>query len=103
MSSSIIKRFICDSAHRAMIAILNTLWYGLLYVMAPKSINVWEHGERLGGAGWKCKYCNLTKSGGGVTRLKEHLTGKPAEPQPIWFGEESSLRRSPNKSISKNS
>ena len=45
-------------------------------MMAHKSINVWEHGERLGGAGWKCRYCNLTKSGGGVTRLKEHLAGK---------------------------
>ena len=34
---------------------------------------VWLHGEKVG-AGFKCKYCRETKSGGGGTRLKEHLT-----------------------------
>jgi len=33
---------------------------------------VWLHGEKVG-AGFKCKYCRETKSGGGGTRLKEHL------------------------------
>jgi hypothetical protein len=30
------------------------------------------HREKVG-AGFKCKYCRETKSGGGGTRLKEHL------------------------------
>ncbi|ONM27704.1 hypothetical protein ZEAMMB73_Zm00001d007834 [Zea mays] len=34
---------------------------------------VWLHGEKVG-VGFKCKYCRETKSGGGGTRLKEHLT-----------------------------
>jgi hypothetical protein len=33
---------------------------------------VWLHGEKVG-TGFKCKYCRETKSGGGGTRLKEHL------------------------------
>ena len=33
---------------------------------------VWLYGEKVG-AGFKCKYCRETKSGGGGTRLKEHL------------------------------
>ncbi|AQK95809.1 hypothetical protein ZEAMMB73_Zm00001d011127 [Zea mays] len=33
---------------------------------------VWLHGEKVG-AGFKYKYCRETKSGGGGTRLKEHL------------------------------
>jgi hypothetical protein len=33
---------------------------------------VWLHGEKVG-ACFKCKYCRETKSGGGGTRLKEHL------------------------------
>jgi hypothetical protein len=34
---------------------------------------IWFHGEKVD-AGFKCKYCRETKSGGGGTRLKEHLT-----------------------------
>jgi hypothetical protein len=34
---------------------------------------VWLHREKVG-AGFKCKYCRETKSGGGGTQLKEHLT-----------------------------
>jgi hypothetical protein len=30
---------------------------------------IWIHGEKVG-AGFKCKYCRETKSGGGGTRLK---------------------------------
>jgi hypothetical protein len=33
---------------------------------------VWLHREKVG-VGFKCKYCRETKSGGGGTRLKEHL------------------------------
>ncbi|XP_039786196.1 uncharacterized protein LOC120652440 [Panicum virgatum] len=33
---------------------------------------VWEHGETRG-AGFKCKYCGTSKSGGGATRFKDHL------------------------------
>jgi hypothetical protein len=33
---------------------------------------VWEHGEKIG-TGFKCKYCRVEKSGGGATRLKDHL------------------------------
>ena len=33
---------------------------------------VWEHGEKRG-AGFKCKYCGTSKSGGGATRFKDHL------------------------------
>jgi hypothetical protein len=36
---------------------------------------VWEHGENLF-PGFKCKYCVKEFSGGGATRLKEHLAGK---------------------------
>jgi hypothetical protein len=33
---------------------------------------VWEHGEKTGSV-FRCKYCREAKSGGGATRLKEHL------------------------------
>jgi hypothetical protein len=33
---------------------------------------VWEHGEKVGTC-FKCKYFRETKSGGGGTRLKEHI------------------------------
>lgn len=39
---------------------------------------VWEHGEKRG-AGWMCKYCKTGKSGGGATRLKEHLACRGGE------------------------
>jgi hypothetical protein len=38
---------------------------------------VWEYGEKVG-TGFKCKYYRETKSGGGDTRLKEHLTHRSA-------------------------
>jgi hypothetical protein len=33
---------------------------------------VWEHGVNLA-PGWRCNYCGMQKSGGGSTRLKQHL------------------------------
>jgi hypothetical protein len=36
---------------------------------------VWEHRENLF-PGFMCKYCVKEFRGGGVTRLKEHLTGE---------------------------
>ena len=39
---------------------------------------IWSHGEPFPhphGAGFKCFYCFKKVKGGGVTRLKEHLTG----------------------------
>jgi hypothetical protein len=39
---------------------------------------VWEHGEKLY-PGWRCKYCNTTKGGGGATRLKQHLANRGSE------------------------
>jgi hypothetical protein len=35
---------------------------------------VWEHGDNLY-PGFRCKYCNTVKAGGGATRFKQHLTG----------------------------
>ena len=39
---------------------------------------VWEHGENFY-PGWRCKYCNTQKAGGGATRLKQHLAHRGAE------------------------
>lgn len=40
---------------------------------------VWEHGENLY-PGWRCKYCNTVKGGGGgLTRLKQQLVGRRTE------------------------
>ncbi|RLN18960.1 hypothetical protein C2845_PM02G14270 [Panicum miliaceum] len=35
--------------------------------------NVWNHGTRLNGQGFKCGYCGMTNKGGGATRLRDHL------------------------------
>ncbi|RLN17861.1 hypothetical protein C2845_PM02G35130 [Panicum miliaceum] len=37
--------------------------------------NVWNHGTRLNGQGFKCGYCGMTNKGGGATRLRDHLGG----------------------------
>ena len=40
--------------------------------------DVWEHGENMY-LGWRCKYCNAHKGGGGSTSLKQHLAGRGSE------------------------
>ncbi|WOL10682.1 hypothetical protein Cni_G19441 [Canna indica] len=50
--------------------------------MAPKSQAdpAWQHGVQLEKANhWQCIHCNMIYRGGGVTRLKAHLTGTSAQ------------------------
>ncbi|RLM84630.1 hypothetical protein C2845_PM04G08610 [Panicum miliaceum] len=53
--------------------------------------NVWNHGTRLNGQGFKCGYCGMTNKGGGATRLRDHLGGIVGEvrscdsvPRVVW-------------------
>jgi hypothetical protein len=49
------------------------------YTMSRRDKDVvWEHGENQY-PGWRCKYCGTHKSGGGATRLKQHLAGRGTE------------------------